>query len=344
MAALKNVPYTLKDCCMAAHSQASNKLDCPSLDRVEELLNATYTDHHLETHVNAMCQYVINAGGKRVRPRITLFSAYALPHFNKELHLDNICHIGAAIETLHAATLIHDDVIDKAPLRRGKPTLNETDGNHAAVLAGDYMFTRCFNLLEKAHDFDIIIALNHTLSQLVVGELYQLENEGDINLSLDTYYKTIYAKTGVLFELAASAPAIFIKEDNNLIEPLREYGRQLGIAFQIKDDMLDYSADAQALGKDPGTDLADHRITLPVLVAINNCHSDEERKQLLKDIEEVNLSGVKAAIERTNALQICEQEAMKAADRAIDCLKVLSDSSYKESLIYICHKAVDRAN
>ena len=329
---------------MAAHSQASNKLDCPSLDRVEELLNATYTDHHLETHVNAMCQYVINAGGKRVRPRITLFSAYALPHFNKELHLDKVCHIGAAIETLHAATLIHDDVIDKAPLRRGKPTLNETDGNHAAVLAGDYMFTYCFNLLEKVHDFDIIIALNHTLSQLVVGELYQLENEGDINLSLDTYYKTIYAKTGVLFELAASAPAIFIKEDNNLIEPLREYGRQLGIAFQIKDDMLDYSADAQALGKDPGTDLADHRITLPVLVAINNCHSDEERKQLLKDIEEVNLSGVKAAIERTNALQICEQEAMKAADRAIDCLKVLSDSSYKESLIYICHKAVDRAH
>lgn len=329
---------------MAAQSQASNKLDCPSLNRVEELLSLTYTDHQLETHVNAMCQYVISAGGKRIRPRITLFSAHALPHFNEEIHLDKVCHIGAAIETLHAATLIHDDVIDKAPMRRGKPTLNETDGNHAAVLAGDYMFTRCFNLLEKLHDFDIIIALNYTLSQLVVGELFQLENEGDINLSLDTYYKTIYAKTGVLFELAASSPAIFIKEDKNLIEPLREYGRQLGIAFQIKDDMLDYSADAEALGKDPGTDLADHRITLPVLVAINNCQSPEERKQLLKDIEDVNLDGVKAAIERTKAIETCEMVALKAADRAIACLDVLQDSPYKDNLIYICHKAVNRAS
>lgn len=329
---------------MASDSQGRNMLDCPSLSRVEELLSATYTDHQLETHVNAMCQYVISAGGKRVRPRITLFSAHALPHFNPEIHLDKICHIGAAIETLHAATLIHDDVIDKAPLRRGKPTLNETDGNHAAVLAGDYMFTRCFNLLEKAHDFDVIIALNHTLSQLVVGELYQLENEGDINLSLDIYYKTIYAKTGVLFELAASAPAIFIKEDNNLIEPLREYGRQLGIAFQIKDDMLDYSADAQDLGKDPGTDLADHRITLPVLVAINNCQDAAQKEQLLKDIDNVNLEGVKEAIKLTNALEICEQEALKAADRAIACLDVLPDSPYKDSLIYICHKSVDRAH
>lgn len=317
---------------------------CPSLSKVEELLNATYTDHHLETHVNAMCQYVISAGGKRLRPRITLLSAQALPHFNSEQHLEKVCHIAASIEMLHSATLIHDDVIDKAPLRRGQPTLNDTEGNHAAVLAGDYMFTRCFNLLEKARDFDIIIALNQTLSQLVVGELYQLEHEGDPNLSLDIYYKTIYAKTGVLFELAASAPAILIKEDNDLVPTLRDYGRLLGIAFQIKDDMLDYSADAKALGKDPGTDLADGRITLPVLIALNHCASKSEREALLKDIQEANLEGVKAAIERTHSLELCEQEAIKAADQAIACLDKLDNSPYKQQLIAICHKAVNRAH
>lgn len=316
---------------------------CPSLSKVEELLSATYTDHHLETHVNAMCQYVISAGGKRLRPRITLLAAQALPHFNSTEHLDKVCHIAAAIEMLHSATLIHDDVIDKAPLRRGQPTLNETEGNHAAVLAGDYMFTRCFNLLEKARDFDIIIALNQTLSQLVVGELYQLEHEGDPNLSLDIYYKTIYAKTGVLFELAASAPAILIKGDNDLVPTLRDYGRLLGIAFQIKDDMLDYSADAQSLGKDPGTDLADGRITLPVLLALNHSASTSEREALLKSISEANLEAVKAAIERTNALELCEQEAQKAAQKAIECLNSLPDSEYKDQLIAICHKAVKRA-
>lgn len=328
---------------MAASTKAGSiVMDCPGLDRVEELLRATYTDHVLETQVNAMCQYVISAGGKRVRPRITMLTAYGLPHFNEELHLDKVCHIAASIEMLHAATLVHDDVIDKAPMRRGQPTLNETEGNHAAVLAGDYMFTRCFNLLEKAHDFDTIIALNHTLSQLVVGELYQLEHEGDLNLDLDTYYRTIYAKTGVLFELAAIEPAIFIKEDNNLIEPLREYGRQLGIAFQIKDDMLDYSADAQALGKDPGTDLADQRITLPVLLAMKNIEQSR-RQQLLEDIQNVNIDAVKKAIDETGALELCEQEAIRASERAIDCLNALPESDYREGLAEISRMSVKRA-
>lgn len=325
---------------------AANKIDCinavkSSLERVEELLRATYTTHQLETHVNAMCMHVINAGGKRVRPRIALLAAAALPHYNEELHGEKSCHAAAAIEMLHTATLVHDDVIDKASIRRGQATLNDTDGNHAAVLAGDYLFTRCFNLLEKTNDFAVVIALNRTLSELVVGELYQLENEGDINLSLETYYRTIYAKTGVLFELAASIPTILVKEDAALEAPLREYGRQLGIAFQIKDDMLDYSADAEALGKDPGTDLADQRITLPVLIAISKCN-EEDKAQLLEDIKNVNLEGVKAAIAKTKALDICEEQAQEAADKAIACLDVLEDSPSKQGLIEICHKAVNR--
>lgn len=326
---------------MAADTIASETLINKSLEKVEELLSATYTQHQLETAVNAMCMHVINAGGKRIRPRLAVMSALALPHYNEELHYEKICHIAAAFEMLHTATLVHDDVIDKASMRRGKPTLNDTSGNHAAVLAGDYLFTRCFDLIAYPEEFGVIKALNRTLSELVVGELYQLENEGNSNISYETYYRTIYAKTGVLFELSASAPAIIIKEDSALEAPLREYGRQLGIAFQIKDDMLDYSADAEALGKDPGTDLADGRITLPVLIALN--HSNEqERKQLLEDIKEANLEAVMAAIERTNAMQECERQSLEACDKAIACLDVLEDSPYKQGLIAVCKKAVAR--
>lgn len=326
---------------MVADTIASETLINKSLERVEELLSATYTQHQLETAVNAMCMHVINAGGKRIRPRLAIMSALALPHYNEELHYEKICHIAAAFEMLHTATLVHDDVIDKASMRRGQPTLNDTSGNHAAVLAGDYLFTRCFDLIAYPEEFGVIKALNRTLSELVVGELYQLENEGNSNISYETYYRTIYAKTGVLFELSASAPAIIIKEDSALEAPLREYGRQLGIAFQIKDDMLDYSADAEALGKDPGTDLADGRITLPVLIALN--HSNEqERKQLLEDIKEANLEAVKAAIDRTNAMQECERQSQEACDKAIACLDVLEDSPYKQGLIAVCKKAVAR--
>ena len=326
---------------MVADTIASETLINKSLERVEELLSATYTQHQLETAVNAMCMHVINAGGKRIRPRLAVMSALALPHYNEELHYEKICHIAAAFEMLHTATLVHDDVIDKASMRRGQPTLNDTSGNHAAVLAGDYLFTRCFDLIAYPEEFGVIKALNRTLSELVVGELYQLENEGNSNISYETYYRTIYAKTGVLFELSASAPAIIIKEDSALEAPLREYGRQLGIAFQIKDDMLDYSADAEALGKDPGTDLADGRITLPVLIALNRSN-EQEREQLLEDIKEANLEAVKAAIAHTNAMQECERQSQEACDKAIACLDVLEDSPYKQGLIAVCKKAVAR--
>lgn len=326
---------------MVADTIASETLINKSLERVEELLSATYTQHQLETAVNAMCMHVINAGGKRIRPRLAVMSALALPHYNEELHYEKICHIAAAFEMLHTATLVHDDVIDKASMRRGQPTLNDTSGNHAAVLAGDYLFTRCFDLIAYPEEFGVIKALNRTLSELVVGELYQLENEGNSNISYETYYRTIYAKTGVLFELSASAPAIIIKEDSALEAPLREYGRQLGIAFQIKDDMLDYSADAEALGKDPGTDLADGRITLPVLIALNRSN-EQEREQLLEDIKEANLEAVKAAIARTNAMQECERQSKEACDKAIACIDVLEDSPYKQGLIAVCKKAVAR--
>lgn len=317
------------------------------LSQVEALLNATYTDHHLETQVNAMCMHVINAGGKRIRPRLVLSAAQALPGYDAVRDHENICHVAAAIEILHTATLVHDDVIDKAPQRRGAPTLHELNGNHAAVLAGDYLFTRCFSLLHRPRNFDIIAELSRTLSQLVVGELYQLEHEGDLNLSLETYYQTIYAKTGVLFELAASAPAFLIPDSTDFIDPLKTFGRELGIAFQITDDILDYSSTSDTLGKDIGTDLADQRITLPVLLALQTyerANQQAAKDALIAAIKQADLDAVRAAIADTDAIAQCQAQAQAASERAQKALTVLPESAERSLLSELALKAIARSH
>lgn len=316
--------------------------DCISagMNRVEELLNQTFTDHALETSVNEMCQHVIKAGGKRLRPRLVLLSAHSLPEFSDKDILA-IHHTAAAIELLHTATLVHDDVIDVSPMRRGQLTLNEKNGNHAAVLAGDYLFTRCFSLIQEIENFAILRELNNALRMLVVGELFQLKHEGDMQLTLEEYKKTIYCKTGVLFELAAISPAIIMNLESEKVEHFRTYGRNLGIAFQIKDDMLDYSADSDELGKKAGIDLNDQRITLPVLIALHK--SDEiARSYLMQAFQDRNFELVKSAILKTDALSTCYEIASAACDDAKAALDFLPDNPYKQELINLCQKAIER--
>lgn len=317
--------------------------DCIQADlaQVEELLNQTFTDHELETNVNAMCQHVIKAGGKRMRPRLVMMCTRALPETDNIQDLTDFHHIAAAVELLHTATLVHDDVIDVSPMRRGQLTLNEKEGNHAAVLAGDYLFTRCFSLIQNIENFDILRELNYSLRMLVVGELFQLQHEGDIELSLEQYKETIYCKTGVLFELAAISPAIILKLPKDKIELLRSYGRNLGIAFQIKDDMLDYCADSEELGKNIGADLKDQRITLPILVALKKS-TETERAKLIEAIKAQDFAKVKAVIVKTNALDECMQEALKASKQAQEALSFLPDTAFKTELLSFCQQAIER--
>lgn len=319
--------------------------DCiqAGMAQVEDLLNQTFTDHELETHVNAMCQHVIKAGGKRMRPRLVLLCAHAMPEFTKESDIQATYHMAAAVELLHTATLVHDDVIDVSPMRRGQLTLNEKEGNHAAVLAGDYLFTRCFALIQNIENFTILRELNYALRMLVVGELFQLQHEGDLDLSLEQYQETIYCKTGVLFELAAIAPAIIMNMPQEKIEGFRNYGRNLGIAFQIKDDMLDYSADSTELGKNVGTDLKDQRITLPILLALQKSEP-QARQALIQSIQNQDFAAVKAAIISTNALEECQQAAILASQKAQDALAFLPDSPFKQELITFCQKAIERSH
>lgn len=319
-------------------------VDCiqAGLGQIENLLNQTFTDHELETNVNDMCQHVIRSGGKRMRPRLVLLCAHAIPQLTEQDYA-HIYHMAAAVELLHTATLVHDDVIDVSPMRRGQLTLNETAGNHAAVLAGDYLFTRCFALIQDIENFNILRELNYALRMLVVGELFQLQHAGDLSLSLEQYQETIYCKTGVLFELAAIAPGIILNLPSEQIELLRTYGRYLGIAFQIKDDMLDYSADTEELGKEVGTDLKDQRITLPILIALQKS-SEEEAEALIEAIQEQDFAKVKQAIINTQALEVCQAEALKACHKAQDALSFLPDSPFKQELLQLCIKAIERSN
>ncbi len=320
---------------------AFNTLIRPSLDRVETILNSSLTATALEQQVSSMCLTVVRAGGKRLRPALCLLAGHALPEFRAEEHEEKSCKIAASIELLHTATLIHDDVIDRASQRRGQQTLNETYGNHAAVLAGDYLFTRCFILVQQAVSMEVMERINHTIAALVAGEIKQLERQGDFNLSIEDYYETIYCKTGALFELSAMAVALLLKADQNVTDHLARFGRELGSGFQIVDDMLDYSSDTATLGKNAGEDLADGRITLPVILTLKNC-SAADRPLLLEAIKQADVAAVRSYIVKYSSLSRCQALAEQACTNAIAALDVLPDSASRRALIELAECAVKR--
>ncbi len=311
------------------------------LNLVEQAMRETLTGSTLEAHVNALCLQMVNAGGKRIRPTMVLLCAKALPTYQAEQDEWRAIKLAAAVELLHTATLIHDDVIDNSCLRRGVRTINDTSGNHAAILAGDYLFTRCFNLLRDVNSLKATGEISNTLATLVAGELKQLEKEGCLDLSPDDYAYTIYCKTGALFEISAAVLAVVREESAELISALKAYGRATGSAFQIADDNLDYAADTETLGKKAGIDLADGRITLPVILALRQSQ-EQDRSKLEEAIQAGDFAAVKTAIEKTGALAAAHAQALEQVRLAQQALSVLPDSPYKEALYGLAERAVKR--
>ncbi|WP_295483343.1 polyprenyl synthetase family protein [uncultured Succinatimonas sp.] len=312
------------------------------MKKVEATLVEGFSDSDLEAHVNSLCLSIINAGGKRMRPALVLLAAHLLPTYTDEEEIA-VCKLAAGVELLHTATLIHDDVIDNSLMRRGHPTLNSTSGNHVAVLAGDYMFTRCFATIKDLKKADVLNIISDTLATLVTGELDQLKNEGDVNISVEDYYTTIYCKTGALFELSASAPAVYLGEEEKYITALKNYGRYIGNAFQIIDDCLDYSSDSKTLGKNAGEDLQDKRITLPVIFALQRC-SEAEKEILIKAIENADLETVISYINKYDTLKECKKAAEQSGEQAVKELNVFPENEYKQALISLVQRALNRKN
>lgn len=290
--------------------------------------------------INQLGHYIISGGGKRIRPMIAVLAARAL-NYQGDKHIT----AAAFIEFIHTSTLLHDDVVDESSLRRGKATANATFGNAASVLVGDFIYTRSFQLMTSLGSLRVLELMSSATNVIAEGEVMQLMNCNNPDITEDDYTQVIYSKTARLFEAAAQTSAILANATPEQEKALQEYGRYIGTAFQLIDDLLDYKADDQQLGKNLGDDLNEGKPTLPLLHAMH--HADPENAQLIRQaIEQGNgrdlLEKVLAVMEACGSLDYTQQRAEEEADKAIQAIQCLPENDYKHALISLAHLSVKR--
>ncbi|KLN95454.1 octaprenyl diphosphate synthase [Moellerella wisconsensis] len=290
--------------------------------------------------INQLGYYIVSGGGKRIRPMIAVLAGRALGHNGKK-HVQ----VAALIEFIHTATLLHDDVVDESDMRRGKQTANAVFGNAASVLVGDFIYTRSFQMMTDLDSMRVLKLMSEATNVIAEGEVLQLMNCNDPNITEENYMQVIYSKTARLFEAAAHSSAILAEATPEQEKALQDYGRYLGTAFQLIDDLLDYDADNNQLGKNTGDDLDEGKPTLPLLHAMRN-GTAEESALIRKAIEDGNgrhlLETVLATMKRCGSLEYTLKRAEQEAEKAINVLNILEDSPYKEALIGLAHVAVQR--
>ncbi len=290
--------------------------------------------------INQIGHYIIGGGGKRIRPMIAVLAARALAYEG-----DKHVTVAALIEFIHTATLLHDDVVDESDMRRGKETANAAFGNAASVLVGDFIYTRAFQMMTSLGSLRVLALMSEAVNVIAEGEVLQLMNCNDPDITEESYMRVIYSKTARLFEAAAQASGILAGATDEQEKALQEYGRYLGTAFQLIDDLLDYSADGKTLGKNTGDDLNEGKPTLPLLHAMRNGNS-EQCAMIRKAIEEGNgrhlLEPVLAAMQQCGSLEYTRQRAEQEADKAISALQALPPTPFREALEGLAHIAVQR--
>lgn len=290
--------------------------------------------------VNQLSQYIVHSGGKRLRPLLTLMASRAYGYAGAH-HFT----LAAIIEFIHTATLLHDDVVDESVLRRGQETANALFGNAASVLVGDFLYSRAFEMMVDVESMRVMQVLAETTNVIAEGEVMQLMNCHDADTSEQRYLDVIHAKTAKLFEAATRLGAILCQRPAVEEESIAAYGMHLGTAFQLIDDVLDYSSCSEEMGKNVGDDLAEGKPTLPLIYAMRNGNKDQAAI-VRKAIEEGGLEyidEVMAAIKATGAIEYAEQTARKEADLAIQCLEHLPASAYKSALQDLARFSVDRS-
>ena len=290
--------------------------------------------------INQLGYYIIQGGGKRIRPMIAVLAANAL-NYQEKGHIT----CAAFIEFIHTATLLHDDVVDESDMRRGNPTANAEFGNAASVLVGDFIYTRAFQLMTQLNSLRILQVMSNATNVIAEGEVLQLMNCNDPNTTEESYMQVIYGKTARLFEAATQSAAILAQATPAQEQALQDYGRYLGTAFQLVDDVLDYSANAQALGKNVGDDLEEGKPTLPLLHAMKQ--GTAEQSALIRDVIEQagqrdKLNDVLAIMQQYGSLDYAMQRAREEAQKAVEAIAILDDSPYKQALISLAYLSVDR--
>ncbi len=290
--------------------------------------------------INQLGFYIIHSGGKRIRPMIATLAAKALG-YQGEQHIT----CAAFIEFIHTATLLHDDVVDESELRRGNPTANAEFGNAASVLVGDFIYTRSFQLMTQLNSLKILQVMSEATNVIAEGEVQQLMNVRDPDTTEENYMRVIYSKTARLFEVSTQTAAIVAGANEMQEKALQDYGRYLGTAFQLVDDVLDYSANAAELGKNIGDDLAEGKPTLPLLHAMRS--GNAEQVQLIRDTIEQGgnleaLDDILVIMTQYKSLDYAMQRAKEEAKKAVDAIRILPESAYKNALISLAYLSVDR--
>ena len=292
--------------------------------------------------INQLGQYIIGGGGKRLRPMVALLMARAAGH-----PADDHRHalLGATLELIHTATLLHDDVVDESAVRRGRDTANQIWGNEASVLVGDFLYTRAFEMMVELDDMAVMSLFSRTTNRIAEGEVMQLMHVHDPDVTEARYQQVIDRKTAVLFEAGCQlAVEINHPTDTARLQAAAAYGHHLGIAFQLADDALDYDGDAATIGKNIGDDLAEGKPTLPLIHCMANAGADD--RGIVRDAIEnggrEDIDAVVAAIARTGSITYTRRLAEREADQAIEALDALEQSPFRTALGRLAAFAVGR--
>ena len=309
------------------------------MQQVDTLIRARLSSEVLL--INQISEHIIAAGGKRLRPLLTVLAAKAMG-YNGQQHTA----LAAIIEFIHTATLLHDDVVDESDLRRGRKTANALWGNAPSVLVGDFLYSRAFQLMIELDSMSIQKRLADTTNQIAEGEVLQLLHVHNPNIDEATYRHVIERKTAVLFSAATGLAAHIANVTEAMQEQMNAFGLHLGLAFQIADDVLDYTGDADALGKNLGDDLHEGKATLPLIHALSL--ADETVKKRLRDIIEngdaTAMPEVLNAIEQAGSLQYSLDQAQQHAQLAKQALNDVPDSEWKQALLALADYSISRTH
>jgi octaprenyl-diphosphate synthase len=291
--------------------------------------------------ISQMSHYIIASGGKRIRPLLLLLCARATNYGGTEHHA-----MAVVIELIHTATLLHDDVVDESTTRRNQDTANELWGNAASVLVGDFLYSRAFEILVEPNSMSIMRILSKATNQIAEGEVLQLLNIKNANVSQTKYFNVIEQKTARLFEAACKIGALLSDSSEKTINSLGDFGLHLGIAFQIIDDALDYESNSTTMGKEVGDDLSEGKITLPMIYALEKTSGSENKilRDAIKTADASNIDKIINILCSVNAFEFTRKIAENESQKALKSLKNIPDSEYRSALKLLCELSINRTS
>ena len=291
--------------------------------------------------INNISQYIVNSGGKRIRPLIVLLSARACGASD----LDRIVKAAAMIEFIHTATLLHDDVVDNSDSRRGIKTAHQSFGNESTILVGDFLYSRAFQIMVQINHMGIMEVMSDATNTIAEGEVLQLINSGNPKINKEQYLEVIYRKTGKLFEAAMVVGGLLSNQSQTVVTTLQLFGKELGMAYQIVDDVLDYSSSFEIMGKDVGDDLAEGKVTLPMIYTLERAMPDMQEMigQAILNKDSKNADKIIGSIQSTGSIASSVNDAKEKTEFALHSIQSLDNSKYKTALTNLAEIILHRS-